>query len=372
MTRIRALLAALVLSAAMLLGGGAPASQAVVAPVAFQVTGVDLHDGMLTKDGATFVLTGTMYGCGFTWQTDGTPFCGFGVSTAPSLAGPWSTPKLLFDPKSTINAQSGWTRNAWTWQQLCGHYGAGCFNARLVQRPDGVWLLAFNAPADYNIDHSNAYYVMGCNSSTGPCGTQAGPPYGSTHKPSLTRCIGNGDFAIIGSPAAGEAIECSLPGASGLNIELLDKWWSNGTGAGQTNLANLGQPNGIEGPGAFQDPATGLWVSTYSDPMCGYCAGVATGYATSPNLLGPWTAPTNLAAAGLPVAARRDISAGSCGGQPRTVSVIDGQAYQGIDLWTGTRNQTAAGLLFVPLTMGTPSGTAGDGQVWRPPLTLAC
>ncbi|MDJ0345233.1 hypothetical protein QMK19_03775 [Streptomyces sp. H10-C2] len=371
MTRIRALLAALVLSAAMLLGGGAPASQAVVAPVAFQVpTSLDLHDGSLSKFGSTYYLYGTQYKCGFKWQI-ASPWCGFGVSTAPSLAGPWSTPVTLFSP-SDIDPWTGTT-----WQAECGDGSAqGCFNGHMVQRSgwgmnDGVFILWFNSPADYSRSHANAYNALGCNSPTGPCGPSAGPPYGSYTKPSLTICIGNGDFGIInsGTPGGRPAIVCSLPSGVGLSIEELDKWGVNGTGVGVRNMANLGV---VEGPGGWWDAATNQYVGTFSDPQCGYCAGVATGYMTSPTLYGPWTAPTNLAAAGLPVAARRDISANSCGGQPRTVSVLDGQAYQGIDLWTGDRNETNAGSLFVPLTMGTPTGTPGDGGIWRPPLTLAC
>lgn len=343
-------------------------SRALAVPAGVDVQGLDLHDGMLAHFGSTYYLYGTEYGCGFTWLQSPTPWCGFEVSTAPSMSGPWSPPALLFSPTDI----DPWTGT--TWVTECGSTGQGCFNPRMIQRTgwgvnDGVFVLWFNSPVDWTRNHSNAYNVLGCNSPTGPCGPSAGAPYGSYHKPNLWAGAGcNGDFGVIQSGTAGQApaMVCSHAGETGLQIEQLDRWGSNGVQG--TGAQNIGGMTLIEGPGGYYDQATGTYVLTYSDPDCGYCTGSGTGYATATSLLGPYTAPVNLAAAAPPPGGRRDLSATSCGGQSRTVSVIDGQAWQGIDLWTGTPNEAGATLHFEPLTYTPGTGTAGDGQLWRPPF----
>lgn len=327
---------------------------------------LDLHDGTVLKAGSTYYLYGTSYSCGFQWLQTNTPWCGFGVSTAPSLYGPWSTPKLLFSPQDT----DPWTGT--TWASECGSTGRGCFNPRMIIRSgwgpnDNVPILWFNSPADYYTHGgANGYNAMGCNSLVGPCGPSAGAPYGSYTKPSLHICAGNGDFTIAQVPGQNPAIICTMPSGSTLAVEQIDQWGVNGTGVGAANLAGLGH---VEAPGAWQDPNSGTWVMTYSEPDCGYCAGAATGYATATSVYGPWTATANAGLNG-PAGARRAISADSCGGQPRTVTVLDGIPWQVIDLWTGATNETTAGQHFEPLTY-TPTnatGTTGDGGLHRGPL----
>jgi hypothetical protein len=338
----------------------------LAAPAAVDVAGVDLHDGQLQKFGSTYYLYGTMYGCGFSWQQANTPWCGFGVSTAPSMTGPWSTPTLLFSASAPDPYNPGKT-----YQATCGASGQGCFSPRMVQRSgwganDGVFVLWFNAPWYYSSGAPHAYMIMGCNGPTGPCGASAGAPYGTTHRPTLHQCNGaNGDPGISAS-SDGTSIYllCPMVGTTSVAVEQLSKWGSDGTGVGATNVAGL---TAVEAMGMWRDPSTSTWVMTYSDIRCGYCAGTGTGYATAPSPLGPWTAPGNLGV-GAPVNARRLISANSCGGQPDTVSVIDGQPWQKINLWTGQMNETAAGLHFEPLTYTPTSGSAGDGQLWHPPF----
>lgn len=114
-----------------------------------------------------------------------------------------------------------------------------------------------------------------------------------------------------------------------------------------------------------------VYVLTYSDQGCGYCAGTPIGYATSPGLYSGWSAPGNVGW-GAPVYGRRVFDGNSCGGQPRTVAVLDGRPWQVIDLWLGTRNETTASTHLVPLRYRPSPGTPGDGRVWRPPLRLAC
>jgi hypothetical protein len=171
-----------------------------------------------------------------------------------------------------------------------------------------------------------------------------------------------GDFTIttFGTQAA---IVCGNAGR--LAEESLDHSWANGTGTGATGLAGLRH---VEAPGVYQDTGSGAWVLTFSEPNCGYCAGTGTGYTTAPSTLGPWMTLGDVGFAA-PQTGGRDISATSCGGQPRTVSIVDGQPWQGIDLWTGTRNETGAGLRFEPLVYLAPTG---HGRTWQPFQQWTC
>jgi len=362
------LLTAIIITLYTLLATATPTPAAEPSPTTFTIQGLDLHDGTIKHYADTYYAYGTMYGCGYQWYIPNTPWCGFGVSTAPTLNGPWTTPTPLFSPSS----QDPWTSR--TWQETCGGTGQGCFNPRMIQRTgwganDGVYVLWFNAPRHYSDTGANAYNIMGCNSPAGPCGPTAGAPYGSYHKPSLSVCAGNGDFGMIERSGQTPAVVCTMPGATQLNLEQLDKWGANGTAKGVKKVANMDGP--IEGPGGWWDDTTQQYVLTYSDQGCGYCSGTPIGYATTPDLYAGWTAPGNVGW-GAPAWARRDFDPSSCGGQPRTVTVIDGQAWQIIDLWHGTRNEATAATHLVPLHYTPTTGTPGDGTVWRPPLALAC
>lgn len=367
---MKKILAGLVL---LLLAVGAPTvtASAITAPTSGHVvtspvtiSGVDLHDTTIRKVGATYYMYGSMYGCGFEWNIAGTPWCGFGVSTSSSLSGPWTAPVELFDPQSQDPfAGVGW-------QETCGGTGQGCFNPRMIQRSgwganDGVWILWFNSPRHWNDTGGSAYNVMGCAGPAGPCGPGV-VPYGSYNKPSLSICAGNGDFGIIERPGTRPAIVCTMPGAAQLNLQELNWWGSGGTGNGVVKVAGMGK---VEGPGGYWDEAHQVYVLTFSDPGCGYCPGTGAGYATAPSLYSGWTFPAN-SGWGAPVNGRRLFSPSSCGGQPRTVTVIDGQPWQIIDLWLGTRNETAAKTHLVPLDYAPMNQTVGE--VYRPALNLYC
>jgi hypothetical protein len=366
-TRIRATLAALTLTLGALLATTTPApADPATTPTAFTITGVDLHDTTMKRFGDTYYLYGSMYACGYQWYISDTPWCGFGVSTAPTPQGPWSQPQLLFDP----NSWDPWSKRSW--QETCGGTGQGCFNVRAFQRTgwgpnDDVTVIWFNAPRHYSDTHANAYNGMGCAGPAGPCGPGV-TPNGSYNKPSLSVCSGNGDFGMIERPATRPAIVCTMPGAAALNIEELNYSGSGGTGIGVRKVAGMDH---VEGPGGYWDPEQQRYVLTYSAEGCGYCAGTPIGYATSPSLYSGWTAPGNVGW-GAPAYARRTFSTSSCGGQPRTVTVLDGQPWQIIDLWLGTRNEAAADTHLVPLAYTPTPGVPGDGQIWRPPLTLDC
>ena len=325
-------------------------SSASPGPSGFDVTGLDLHDGTVVQVGTTYYLYGTEYGCGFTWSQTNTPWCGFGVSTSNDKVH-WTTPQLLFDPNATDPVDN------MTWKQVCGGTGAGCFEPRMIQRSgwganDGVWILWFDAPYDWNVNHAvNSYYVMGCNGPAGPCGYTA--PNGTVHKPTMTYCAGNDDLSIVTPPSGQPVALCTNYDQTPAEEEL-DQWGANGDGTGSNHLAGL---TNIESLGAYKDTGTNTWIMTYSDPNCGYCSADGTGYATATNLLGPWTTPTNVGV-GAPVTGRRDLSATSCGGQPDTIAMIDGYPYEVIDLWSGSLNETSAPLHFEPLTYH-PSGPPG-------------
>lgn len=333
-------------------------------------SGVDLHDGMVLQQGTTYYRYGTIYTCSlgaYQWSVAGTPWCGFGVSTASSLAGPWSAPVALFPPTSTDPYRGT------SWQTVCGSTGAGCFNPRMVINRHGVPVLWFNSPQDYVQDASNAYNAMGCNSLAGPCGPTAGAPNGSYLKPSLSHCWGNGDFAFIASAVAGAApaMVCTMPGGGSLSLDELNEWGNEGSGVGASVIGGI---HSIEAPGGWYDAATATYYLTYSDPYCGYCSGTGTGYATATSLYGPWTAPVDVTASpgAAPVNGSRLVSGISCGGQPRDVQVLDGTPMEWVDLWRGTRNESLAGVDLVPLVVQSGSGSPGDGGVRTLPLAMAC
>lgn len=356
----------LAMAAVVVLCGVAPRADAQVpppTPASVTISGLDLHDGTIIEDGGTYYLYGTRYGCGFQWGIQGTPWCGFGVSTAPSLSGPWSPPTLLFNP----NDVSPYSKTSFA--ALCGSQGgAGCFNARMVKRSgwgpdDGAWILWFNAPADFARTGANAYYSMGCNSPTGPCGAPAGAPFGSTTKPSLWSCHDNGDFSLVPDPPRPPMMLCTQKDQT-LASERLSVWGASGEqGTARQNLAGAAK---AESPGGYHD-ASGAWIMTFNELNCGYCSGSPTSYATAPTVDGTWTSPPNVNTAwGAVPLGRRGISATSCGGQARTVTVLDGQPYQVIDLWTGQRNQAAAKVQLEPLTYRAPTSLGEPWQPFRP------
>jgi hypothetical protein len=373
MTRLRwAVLLANVLAITALISGVASASPrgtavppshgttltapAVTVPSGKTITGLDLHDGIVQKFGDTYYLYGTQYSCGFAWGVGASTnhFCGFAVASAPSLDGPWSGITQLISP-TMIDPWSGRTWDA----QCVRTNGAGCFNPRMVQRPDGQYVLWFNAPDDFNLDHANAYNNYLCSGPTGPCTT--------FHKPAAYTCANaNGDFSIFTDGSAAYLV-CTGAGGTGYAefVEPLNAAWTDGTGNGSAALFSA-----VEGAGIYKFSAT-LYVMTLSNPECGYCDAVPTIFGTAPTPIGPWTSPAGYAAAQgsgpQPMSARyrATVSANTCGGQPRTVMVLDGQAYQGIDLWdAGKLNQTAATYMIQPLVFHNAPNNPTVG--WQP------
>jgi hypothetical protein len=342
-----------------------PAS-AVAPDGAVFISGLDLHDGTILQVGTTYYMYGTMYGCGFEWLITNTPWCGFGVSTAPDLTGPWSTPTLLFSANAPDPYNAGKT-----YQATCGATGAGCFSPRMIQRTgwganDGVYILWFNAPWYKTAGAAHAYMAMGCNGPAGPCGATAGAPYGSTHRPSLHQCSGaNGDPGLsISVESNAPWLLCPMVGTTAVGLEKLSTWGTDGANVGSAAIAGLTK---AEAMGMWEDPS-GTWYATFADPNCGYCAGTGTGYMSAPAAAGPWSFTANVGVSGFPVNGRRLISADTCGGQADTVFWNNGQPWEKINLWRGTRNETSAGIYLAPLTLRTSAGVAGDGTPSQGPF----
>jgi hypothetical protein len=350
------------------IGSSATADDPPPTPIGVTLTGLDAHDGTIYQDGSTLYLVGTRYGCGYQWQNSASPFCGFGLWTSTTISGPWSYQGLLFDPNGTNPVRNE------AWRITCNTGGNGCFNPRLTKRHDGVWLLYFNAPAEVTRGQSAGYYLMGCNApAPGSCGSPAGSPHGSTYRMPMQACTMGGDFSIVVDGTIAYLACSSGP----ITIEQLDVWWANGIANQQTGsgaVRNISYLSNAEAPGFFK-ATDGMWVMTYGDPMCGYCAGTGTSYsvaqaglgnpAPATTLLGVWLPPTNVGWSA-PASGRRSISGTSCGGQPRTVVTVDGQPYQWIDLWYGSASETNAGVRLEPIVLtGQAWRAPADGTVWR-------
>lgn len=351
-------LAAAAITVVSLLSSGMVARATAVPPVngGYQIDGLDAHDGKLVQWNGTYYLYGTRYGpssstpctgnTGYHWYSGSTPWCGFGVWTSTNMVS-WVYGGLLFDPQSANTASP--IAPGESWQVTCTPQAppnytlspsAGCFNPRMVQRGDGVWILWFNATGDpYRSSGTPAYYAMGCAGPAGPCGPGAGPN-GSVHKPSLHQCNQIGDFDLV-NDAGATYIVCTTASQS-LNIEQLDTWWTNGDGSGQTSIAGL---TNVESPSVFG--ANGYLFMTFSTPNCAYCHSDGTGWIwSSGTMLSTWTGTT-----------APSVSANSCSGQPRTVDYIDGAPYEWIDQWNGTDQYHSQALSSIRLQQINAAGS---------------
>jgi hypothetical protein len=245
-----------------------------------------------------------------------------------------------------------------SWQTICR--GDGCFNPRMHMRPDGVWVLWFNAPRDHRIYGANQFWAMGCNGPAGPCGAAAGAPYGGTFKPSLWICSTGGDFSILAEPDGTWYLYCGGGSQYTISVERLASWGGSGTGVGATSLAGLIY---AEGTGVYRTPS-GQIVLTFGE-NCPYCSGTDTSYAVASSPLGPFTTPPG-------AANRRIISGNSCGGQSRTVATLGGQAYQLVDHWYDAPNEAVASTSLYPLIQQGPLLAPPNGQPWAPFAPFQC
>ena len=100
----------------------------------------------------------------------------------------------------------------------------------MMERPDGQWVLWFNAPGDLARWNANGYYSMTCVGPSGPCGDGTGLTW--TVKPSLWICNAAEDFAVF--PNGGDAYMTCVYRDRTLRTEKLDSAWLMGLARGRS------------------------------------------------------------------------------------------------------------------------------------------
>jgi len=288
---------------------------------------LDAHDGSIVQDGATFWLFGTSYGCGFALGKAGTKWCG--VSAFSSIDLQTWTPRGQPVPPTDV------------WQQRCAPPRFGCFRPHVARSPaTGTWVLWLNT-----YDTPAGYHVLTAPGPAGPWAEAAAPTLalGGHELPSR----GDEDVFVDSQGRGWLAYTLIAKGRpSDIAVERLNADLTAGTG----EVVRLGL-GVVEAPALFEHD--GRFFLLYSDPACPYCT-AATGMATAPAPLGPWTV--------LPV-----LSISSCNGQVSEVTrlgLADGPLWLYVaDRWDrGRPNQARADIWWEALVF-LDSGL---------PRTLAC
>jgi hypothetical protein len=235
------------------------------ATIRFDTAGdaVDAHDGEIERFGDTYYLYGTSYGCGFEWQTPGTPFCGFRVYSSPDLVH-WTDRGALFDASTTA------------WQARCNGSTYGCYRPHVVHNASTgqyvLWINSYDVPV--------GYHVFTSDSPTGPFVEQAVPHLGVND--SMPVGVNNGDEDVfVDQDGTAYLVFTDWRAGGELVIAQLDSTYLSGTG----RFVRLGT-RATEAPAMFR--RGDRYYVTYSDPNCGYCT-TGTSYLTAPSPLGPWT-----------------------------------------------------------------------------------
>lgn len=226
---------------------------------------IDAHDGGISEFGGTYYLYGTSYGCGFTWQGPGTPFCGFQVYSSTDLTH-WTDRGPLFDASTA------------TWQQRCNGSTYGCFRPHVIYDARThryvLWINSY--------DNSVDYHVFTATRPTGPFTEQAAPTLAINQGAPPTG-VNNGDENLfVDQDGTAYLVYSDWIGGGDLVIEQLSP--DDLTGTGHYVRLNT---RSTEAPSLFRRGSR--YYVTYSDPNCGYCAGTGTSYLTASSPLGPWT-----------------------------------------------------------------------------------
>ncbi|MEV8374782.1 family 43 glycosylhydrolase [Kribbella sp. NPDC056861] len=276
--RIRGLLGVLLL----LVGSAQAQAQAAPAPVVTIVNGdeagatarfvpggdaVDAHDGEIQKFGSRYYLYGTSYGCGFEWQTPGSPFCGFRSYSSTDLVN-WRDEGFLFDAKTAA------------WQQRCNGATYGCYRPHVLYNAStGKYVLWINS-----YDVGVGYHVFTASSPTGPFVEQAIPKLAVNND--IPPGVNNGDHDVFRDTDGTAYLAYTDWRAGGdIIVEKLDPSYRTGTG----QHARLGVRS-TEAPSMFK--RNGVYYLTLSDPNCGYCT-TGTSYFRAAAPLGPWQGATS-------------------------------------------------------------------------------
>ncbi|MEV7622796.1 family 43 glycosylhydrolase [Actinoplanes sp. NPDC089786] len=282
-----------------------------------QGNAVDAHDGQIALFGGVYYLYGTAYDCGYQWNADGSPFCGFKVYSSPDLVR-WTDRGYLFDPTSS------------TWQTRCNGTTYGCYRPHVVYNAATqryvLWINVY--------DNRVGFRVFTATAPTGPFVETAEPTL-AVNSDAPPAGLNNGDHTVfVDDDGAAYVAYTDWRSGGDIVVERLDGGYLTGTGA----HTRLGQP-ATEAPALFR--RGGTYYLTYSDPNRGY-ATTGTSYKSAASPLGPWSAGTNLTTT-------------SCGGQPAFVAPIptaSGTAYlYGSDLWNnGAPNEALANYFWAPLS----------------------
>ena len=292
---------------------------------------VDAHDGEIAYFEGTYYLYGTSYDCGFAWQNEEAPFCGFKVYSSRDMV-TWSDEGYLFDATTPV------------WQTRCDGNTYGCFRPHVIfNQKTGQYVLWINV-----YDNVVGFRVFTSSSPTGPF-TEVDEPTLAINRDAPKAGLNNGDHdTFIDEDGTGYIAYTDWRAKGAIVIEQLTEDYLSGT----NRYVNSVTPERTEAPGLFK--RRGIYYVTYSDPNCGYCSGTGTSYRTAPSPLGPWSE-------------GKAISDKSCGGQPSFVSTFhlaeDSMYIYGSDLWNdAARNEALANYFWTPLSF------AEDGSI----LSIVC
>jgi hypothetical protein len=286
---------------------------------------IDAHDGEIAYFNGLYYLYGTSYGCGYQWETKGTPFCGFKAYTSTDLVN-WTDQGFLF------NAQTP------TWQTRCNGSTYGCYRPHVIyNQTSDLYVLWINA-----YDNQVGYHVFTSTSPIGPFTETAVPTLADTSNAAVGG-LNNGDHCLFVDDDGTAYIAYTdwLAGGA-IMVEQLNAAYTSGTGAFVQVTAGS-----TEAPALMK--RNGTYYILYSNPNCGYCAGTGTSYQTAASPLGPWSSGIS-------------ISSNSCGGQPSFVSTLQLGSQviflYGSDLWNnGNANEALANFYWAPLAF------AADGSI---------
>ena len=287
---------------------------------------VDAHDGEIALFNGTFYLYGTSYDCGFEWQNNTAPFCGFKSYSSKDMV-TWKEESFLFDAQNPV------------WQSRCDGKTYGCFRPHVIyNKKNKTYVLWINV-----YDNVSGYRVFTSKSPIGPF-TEKDQPKIAVNSDKPAASLNNGDHDLfIDDDGTGYLAITDWRRKGAIVFEQLTDDYLNGTG----KVSELVTPGTTEAPGVFK--RNGIYYVTYSDPNCGYCSGTGTSYRTATSIMGPWSE-------------GKKISPNSCGGQPSFVSTMkigaDTVYLYGSDLWNNAaKNEAQANFYWAPLTF------AADGSI---------
>jgi hypothetical protein len=287
---------------------------------------VDAHDGEIAYFGGTYYLYGTSYDCGFEWNNNTAPFCGFKTYSSKDMVN-WKDEGYLFDASTPL------------WQSRCDGKTYGCFRPHVIFNPKNkTYVLWINV-----YDNVSGYRVFTSKSPIGPF-TEMPEPKISINSNMPAAGLNNGDHDLfIDDDGTGYLAFTDWRTKGTIVIEQLTADYLSGTGKVVKSIT----PGKTEAPALFK--RKDIYYLTYSDPNCGYCSGTGTSYRTAKNVLGPWSE-------------GKKISDNSCGGQPSFVSTMKINSetiyLYGSDLWNNAaKNEALANFYWAPLTF------AADGSI---------